>query len=77
MDLSSGEWERFGGGKGATSCEHVCSLAVLLEECLRGKDKFVLALDGIDQQREAPQTLLAALARLGEVVRFFSLFLFS
>jgi origin recognition complex subunit 5 len=32
------------------------------------KDKFVLILDGIDRQRDAPPTLLPALARMGEVV---------
>lgn len=63
------EWEKFGKGR----CEHVSTLAVLLAECLasdagRKKDKFVLVLDGIDKQREAPQTLLSALARLGELV---------
>lgn len=69
-----GEWERFAKGR----CEHVSSLAVLLGECLEASKaaeegiteigKFVLVLDGIDRQREAPQTLLSALARLGEVV---------
>jgi hypothetical protein len=63
------EWERFGKGR----CEHVSSLTVLLGECLAstpGKpvEKFILVLDGIDKQREAPPTLLSALARLGEVV---------
>ncbi|RAL02399.1 putative RNA-binding protein [Aspergillus ibericus CBS 121593] len=66
------EWEKYGKGR----CEHVSSLAVLLGECLasasasegRRNDKFVLVLDGIDKQREAPHTLLAALARLGEVI---------
>ncbi|KAL4967996.1 uncharacterized protein BDV14DRAFT_188116 [Aspergillus stella-maris] len=63
------EWEKFGKGR----CEHVSSLAVLLGECLSsnpGKpvDKFVLVLDGIDKQREAPPTLLSALAKLGEVI---------
>lgn len=69
-----GEWERFGKGR----CEHVSALAVLLGGILAelpGDDdgnggKFVLVLDGIDKQREAPQTLLPALARLGEVVSF-------
>lgn len=65
------EWERFGKGK----CEHVSTLAVLLADALAltsGKrvEKFVLVLDGIDKQREAPQMLLSALARLGEVVSF-------
>ncbi|CEL06160.1 Putative Origin recognition complex subunit Orc5 [Aspergillus calidoustus] len=63
------EWERFGKGR----CEHVSSLTVLLGECLAstpGKpvEKFILVLDGIDKQREAPPTLLSALARLGEVI---------
>lgn len=65
------EWEKFGKGR----CEHVSTLAVLLAECLgsatgKGSEKFVLVLDGIDKQREAPQTLLSAVARLGEVVSF-------
>ena len=65
------EWEKYGKGR----CEHVSSLAVLLGECLASvsggwnNNKFVLVLDGIDKQREAPHTLLSALARLGEVVR--------
>ncbi|KAL4884384.1 hypothetical protein BJY04DRAFT_225628 [Aspergillus karnatakaensis] len=65
------EWEKFGKGR----CEHVSSLAVLLGECLapspgfgKGVEKFVLVLDGIDKQREAPPTLLSALARLGEMI---------
>ncbi|RDW70769.1 origin of replication complex subunit 5 family protein [Aspergillus mulundensis] len=63
------EWERFGKGR----CEHVSSLAVLLGECLASNpgtpvEKFVLVLDGIDKQREAPPTLLSALARLGEMI---------
>ncbi|KAL1999176.1 hypothetical protein VTN02DRAFT_4939 [Thermoascus thermophilus] len=69
------EWERFGRGR----CEHVGALVVLLGEVLasasttasRGRTaerKFVLVLDGIDRQREAPPTLLSALARLGEVI---------
>lgn len=68
------EWERFGKGK----CEHVSTLVVLLSDILslsvenngQKKNKFILVLDGIDKQREASQMLLAALARLGEVVRF-------
>ncbi|KAG2412014.1 hypothetical protein HFD88_009570 [Aspergillus terreus] len=64
-----GEWEKFGKGR----CEHVSMLAVLLAECLgvtSGKpvNKFILVLDGIDKQREAPHTLLSALSRLGEVI---------
>lgn len=63
------EWEKYGKGR----CEHVSTLAVLLEESLavraeEQRGKFVLVLDEIDRQREAPQTLLSALARLGEIV---------
>ncbi|CRG86734.1 hypothetical protein PISL3812_03745 [Talaromyces islandicus] len=68
------EWERFGKGK----CEHVSTLVVLLSDILSTKNqtgenngekkKFILVLDGIDKQREASQMLLAALARLGEVI---------
>ncbi|KAL4872731.1 hypothetical protein BDV12DRAFT_182759 [Aspergillus spectabilis] len=70
------EWEKFGKGR----CEHVSSLAVLLGECLAsspGKEveKFALVLDGIDNQREAPPTLLPALARLGEMIPSLSIVL--
>ncbi|KAL1968721.1 hypothetical protein VTN77DRAFT_1547 [Rasamsonia byssochlamydoides] len=62
------EWERFGKGK----CEHVSTLAVLLADAVASTSgrvkKFVLVLDEIDKQREAPQMLLSALARLGEVI---------
>ncbi|KAJ5493391.1 hypothetical protein N7539_002137 [Penicillium diatomitis] len=63
------KWEQYGKGR----CEHVSMLAVLLEECLAARDenkrgKFVLVLDEIDRQREAPPTLLSALARLGDIV---------
>ncbi|KAJ5373051.1 Origin recognition complex subunit 5 [Penicillium concentricum] len=63
------EWEKAGKGR----CEHVSGLAVLLEECLAARPvenqgKFVLVLDEIDRQREAPHTLLSALARLGEII---------
>lgn len=68
------EWENYGKGR----CEHVSTLAVLLSECLASRsgkaiEKFVLVLDGIDKQREAPQTLLSALARLGEIVSCFGI----
>lgn len=38
------------------------------EEGHEGKNRFVLVFDGIDRQRDAPPTLLPALARLGEIV---------
>ena len=60
-------------------CENLAQLAVEIGRLLddsnhKGgashdtKDKFVLVLDGIDRQRDAPPTLLPALARMGEVV---------
>jgi len=65
------EWEKAGKGR----CEQISGLAVLLEECLgawsSNNRKFVLVLDEIDRQREAPPTLLSALARLGEIVSCF------
>jgi hypothetical protein len=75
------EWEKFGKGR----CEHVSTLLILLGDIFAaarnnkkmegevGGDEFVLVLDGIDRQREASQMLLAALARLGEMVGSFSL----
>jgi origin recognition complex subunit 5 len=51
-------------------CEHVSLLAVVLGDIMAkaGCGKFVLVLDGVDAQREAGQTLLASLARLGDIV---------
>ncbi len=63
-------------------CENLAQLAVevgrllddsshkleLVGQIDHAKDKFVLVLDGIDRQRDAPPTLLPALARMGEVV---------
>lgn len=63
-------------------CENLAQLAVEISRLLGGssreldsnagnnltKGKFVLVLDGIDRQREAPPTLLPALARMGEIV---------
>jgi origin recognition complex subunit 5 len=44
-------------------------LVVHLQKLLEGRaGKFVLVFDGIDKQREAPPTLLPALARIGEIV---------
>jgi origin recognition complex subunit 5 len=50
-------------------CENISALVVHLQRLLQGKRKFILLFDGIDRQREAPQTLLPAIARLGEIVR--------
>lgn len=54
-------------------CETLAALTVELSKMLkyldRGKDwRFVLVFDAIDRQREAPSTLLPALARLSEIV---------
>ncbi|GAB7351314.1 hypothetical protein MBLNU459_g1728t1 [Dothideomycetes sp. NU459] len=49
-------------------CESLSTLASSLERLLANTDKFVLVLDGIDEQREAPPTLLPAMARLGTII---------
>ncbi|KAK4890812.1 hypothetical protein LTR27_010513 [Elasticomyces elasticus] len=49
-------------------CENIAALVVHLQRLLKSHAKFVLVFDGIDKQREAPPTLLPALARLGEYV---------
>jgi len=51
-----------------TRCENTAALIVQLQRLLRSADKFVLVFDGIDHQREAPATLLPALARFNEFV---------
>jgi origin recognition complex subunit 5 len=43
-------------------------LVVHLQRLLKEGPKFVLVFDGVDKQRDAPPTLLPALARLGEYV---------
>lgn len=71
-----------GWKKNAHKCENLSQLVVEIGRLLddsshkldsiagsdHTKDKFVLVLDGIDRQRDAPPTLLPALARMGEVV---------
>ncbi|KAK6084156.1 origin recognition complex subunit orc5 [Seiridium cupressi] len=54
-------------------CETLAALTVELSKMLKyvehGKDwRFVLVFDAIDRQREAPPTLLPALARLSEII---------
>ncbi|KAI4139840.1 MAG: hypothetical protein LQ340_007964, partial [Diploschistes diacapsis] len=49
-------------------CESLSSLSVILSRLLAHTKKFVLVFDGVDKQREAPPTLLPALARLGEII---------
>lgn len=48
--------------------ENTAALVVQLQRLLSGIEKFVLVFDGIDHQREAPATLLPALARFNEFV---------
>lgn len=57
-------------------CENLAQLAVdigmLQEQWLQssqGRKRLVIVFDGIDGQKEAPHTLLPALARLSEIVR--------
>lgn len=59
-------------------CENLAQLVVELSRLLSSwtasvdeHHRFVLVFDGIDRQRDAPPTLLPALARLGEIVRSF------
>ncbi|KAI7364161.1 hypothetical protein KC354_g5920 [Hortaea werneckii] len=49
-------------------CENISSLAVHLQQLLEKREKFVLVLDGVDKQRDAPPTLLPALARIGDMI---------
>lgn len=49
-------------------CENISTLAIYLQRLLDGRERFVLVFDGIDRQREAPPTLLPALARFGEII---------
>ncbi|KAK4165060.1 putative origin recognition complex subunit orc5 protein [Cladorrhinum sp. PSN259] len=59
-----------------TKCETASQLVVELSKMLKydistprpQSFRFVLVLDGIDRQREAPHTLLSALARLSEII---------
>jgi origin recognition complex subunit 5 len=56
-----------------TRCENMSQLTVELSKMLLyssqpAGSRFVLVLDAIDRQREAPMTLLPALARLSEIV---------
>ncbi|MCJ1244277.1 hypothetical protein MMC30_001475 [Trapelia coarctata] len=63
------EKDRSGAHKNVDGrCESVTVLVVQLQQLLQGQKKFVLVFDGIDRQREAPPTLLPALARLGEII---------
>jgi origin recognition complex subunit 5 len=47
-------------------CDSLSALHICLETIVQ--EKFILCLDGIDRQRDAPPTLLPALARMSEYV---------
>ncbi|GAB7345203.1 hypothetical protein MBLNU457_3582t1 [Dothideomycetes sp. NU457] len=49
-------------------CENLSAFTETLTGLLRNVDRFVLVLDGVDEQREAAPTLLPALARLGTMI---------
>ncbi|KAJ9618423.1 hypothetical protein H2203_009019 [Taxawa tesnikishii (nom. ined.)] len=49
-------------------CENLSSFCNELQRALQGTEQFVLVLDGVDEQCEAPPTLLPALARLGSLL---------
>ncbi|KAI9894801.1 MAG: hypothetical protein M1814_000020 [Vezdaea aestivalis] len=55
-------------GLQSTRCESISSLCVQLQDVLKQCPRFVLVLDGIDHQREAPSTLLPSLARFHESI---------
>ncbi|KAF3070828.1 Origin recognition complex subunit 5 [Daldinia childiae] len=65
------QWE---GRATVGRCETVAALTVELTKMLKydqpqeRDSRFVLVFDGIDRQREAPPTLLPALARLSEII---------
>lgn len=66
LDEVDGETDR---RRSAGRCENLNALVVELQRLLEGsRAKFVLVLDGVDRQREAPPSLLPALARLGQLV---------
>jgi origin recognition complex subunit 5 len=48
--------------------ENLSALCVNVAKMLEGRGKFVLVLDAMDKLREGGGTLIAALARLGEMV---------
>ena len=49
-------------------CENIAALSAHLQRLLEGRGRIVLVFDGVDRQREAPPTLLPALARFGELI---------
>lgn len=60
-------------GSAPRRCETLAALTAELTKTLKyveqeSRSRFVLVFDGIDRQRDAPPTLLPALARLSELV---------
>jgi origin recognition complex subunit 5 len=49
-------------------CDSLNGLVNQLEKILHGQPRLILVFDGIDRQREAPPTLMTALARFGSIV---------
>lgn len=49
-------------------CETVNALENQLEKTLKDAPRFTLVFDGVDQQKEAPPSLLPGLIRLGSIV---------
>ncbi|PSK51631.1 hypothetical protein B9Z65_2898 [Elsinoe australis] len=47
-------------------CESISAFVVALSTILSGAGEFVIVLDGIDELRDAPPSLMPAMARLGE-----------
>lgn len=74
-----------GGAQRTRRCETLAQLTVEMRRLLalwkdvvreddegrasRRRRRFVLVLDGVDRQRDAPPTMIPALARLAEIVR--------
>lgn len=68
-DELNAEWRQ---ATESVRCDHVSSLIPVLDKLLTqaGCEKFVLVLDGVDELREGGQMLLAALGKIGDMVRF-------
>ncbi|GAM82578.1 hypothetical protein ANO11243_005600 [Dothideomycetidae sp. 11243] len=49
-------------------CESLNAFSVALSSSLAGTEKFIIALDGIDELHDAPPSLVPALTRLGELI---------
>ena len=50
-----------------SKCENISTLAAQLQVLLEGQERFILALDSVDELRESAQTLLPGLARMPEL----------